>query len=73
MLVKKLWKAALEDPSAASLEAPPPTPGTVSMMVVGAHPTLRFLFCFIITPMRPPTLRVALTICADEEHHLQQA
>jgi len=56
VLAKKLWKAALEDPIVARLVAPP-IPGTVSMMVVGVH----------------PTLRVALTIGADEKHHLQQA
>jgi hypothetical protein len=41
ILVKKLWKAALQDPSVADLEAPPPAPSNVSMMVVGVHPTFR--------------------------------
>ena len=40
MLVKKFWRAALEDPAAARLSAPP-IPGTVAVMVVGVHPILR--------------------------------
>ena len=55
MFAKKLWNAALENPIATRLVAPPFL-GKVSMMVVSVH----------------LTFRVALTICTDEEHHLQQ-
>jgi len=60
----KSWKMLAKKLWKAALENPiaarlvvPLMPGRASNMVVGV----------------PPTLRVALTIGADEEHHLQQA
>ena len=63
ILAKKLWKAALENPIAARLVAPP-IPGTASLMVVGVHPTLRVALTLA---------QMKNTICNKRSHVLGKA